>query len=165
MLNNPSVVDYSLYRENLQAWGDWLALQEKQVWLLTWAIRANRAAFTVSMPLWLLATVISLPLGFVAIVTGGLVFWPFHWLLIRPLTFLVLSTSRLWWAIRPLRPALLLEGPLITAVSMVVVSLIPDMNPDHKSARQLLYELWPLSQPRIDWIAEHGNVLAPGAEG
>ena len=164
MLNNPSVVDYSLYRENLQAWRDWLALQEKQVWLLTWAIRANRAAITVSMPLWPLATVISVPLGFVAILTGGLVFWPFHWFLIRPLTFLVLSTSRLWWTIRPLRPALLLEGPLITTVSMVVVSLIPDMNPDHKDARQILYELWPLSQPRLDWIAEHGNVLAPGAE-
>ena len=58
-----------------------------------------------------------------------------------------------------------MEGPLITTLSMVVVSLIPDMNPDHKSARQILYELWPLSQTRLDWIAEHGNVLAPGAEG
>lgn len=165
MLNNPSVVDYSLYRENLKAWREWLALQEEQVWLLAWTIRVNRAAITVSIPLWLLATVISLPLRIVSLLTGGLPFWPFHWLLVRPLTFLVLATSALWWAIRPLRPALLLLGPLITIMGMVVISLIPDGNPDHQSARHILCELWPLSQPRLDWIAEHGNVLAPGAEG
>ncbi len=164
MLNNPSMVDYTLYRENLTAWREWLASQEKQVWLLTWAIRVNRAAITVSMPLWLLATVISLPLRLVSLLTGGLVFWPFHWLLIRPLTFLVLSASTLWWATPLLRPMFLLVGPLIMTTSMVVISLIPDGNPDHQSARHILCELWPLSQPRVDWIAEHGNILAPGAE-
>ena len=150
-------VDFSLYGDNLQAWRDWLASQEEHEWLLTWAIRANKAGIALSLPLWMLATLLSVPLSLLSMLTGGLLFWPFHWLLVRPLSFLVVGTSAVWPAVPPLRPLLLLTGPLLTSVSMVIISLIPDGNPDHQQARRILCELWPLSSRRLQWIAARGT--------
>lgn len=150
-------VDVTLYGESLQAWREWLAAQEKDEWLLTWAVRANKAALIISLPLWGLAALISVPLTLLAMLTVGLVFWPFHWLVIRPLTLLVLWTSDLWMAVPVVRPGLLLIGPPLAALSLVALHLIPDGNVDIKHARQVLAELWPLSRWRLHWIAEHGT--------
>jgi len=149
-------VDVTLSGDSLQGWKEWLATQEKHEWLLTWAMSANKAAVTITLPLWMVARLISLPLSLLSLLTAGLLFWPFHWLLIRPGTFLVLLTSDMWAAMPVLRPLLLVLGPFLAVIGMVVVSLIPDGNPDHQGARLILCELWPLSRRRLEWIAEHG---------
>ena len=150
-------VDFTLYGDSLQAWKEWLASQEEQEWLLSWGIRANRAAVMVSVPLWILARLIGVPLALLSLITMGLVFWPFHWLLIRPLTFLVTATSEVWAALPAVRPLLIILGPMLAVIGMVVISLIPDGNPDHQSARLVLCELWPLTSRRLQWIAQRGN--------
>lgn len=152
------MVDFSLRGDSLAKWNDWLAMKKETEWLLTAGMTANKVAATVSLPLWMLATVIRVPLSLLSIITGGLMFWPFHTLLVRPLVFLVVTTSRLWAAVPAVRPILLLLCPLLTVVSMTVISLIPDGNPDHLSARMVLTELWPLSSRRLEWIAERSPV-------
>ena len=158
-------VDVTLYGQSLGTWREWIATLERQEWLLGWAIRANRAAVMISLPLWMIAAVLSVPLTVLAILTGGLLFWPFHWLMIRPLTFLVVWTSDLWTAIPVLRPALLLIGPPLAALGLIALHLIPDGNVDIKHARQVLCELWPLSRRRLSWIAEYGTGRAQPAAG
>lgn len=151
------VVDYSLRGDSLADWNGWLDAQRSTEWLLSIGIAANRVAATVSLPFWMLATLIRVPLSVLSMVTGGLLFWPFHTLLVRPLMFLALTTSQLWSAVPPARPLLIVFGPLLTMLSMTVISLIPDGNPDHLSARMMLIELWPLSSRRLEWIAERGT--------
>jgi hypothetical protein len=158
-------VDVTLYGESLRAWGQWVAGLEREERLLRWATRANRAAVMISLPLWMIAAVLSIPLTLPAILTGGLLFWPLHWLVIRPLTFLVVWTSDLWTAIPVLRPALLFIGPPLAALGLIALHLIPDGNVDIKHARQVLCELWPLSYRRLRWIAEYGTGRAQRTAG
>ena len=150
-------VDVSLYGESLQAWKDWVASLEDNEFLLRWAIRATKAAVLVSLPFWLIAQLISIPLTFISMIAFGHLFLPFHWLFVRPLTSFVVATSQLWTLAPATRPVLLLIGPLIVALAMVVISLVPDMNVDIRDARRSLCELWPLSQRRLQWIAERGT--------
>ena len=150
-------LDVSLYGESLQAWREWVAALRQKEWLLRWAMWANKAAVVISLPFWMIAAVISIPLTFVSFLAFGHLFLPFHWLLVRPLTALVLWTSHLWALVPAVRPVFLVLGPFIVALAMIVISLIPDMNSDFRDARRFLCELWPLSQRRLQWVAEHGT--------
>lgn len=152
-------VDYTLRGESLEDWDTWLAGRRDTEWLLTAGMAVNKGAIVVSVPLWMLATIIRLPLSVLSLVTGGLLFWPLHWLIVRPLTFLVVASSRLWAAVPFSRPVLYIAGPLITVTGMTLISLIPDGNPDHLKARLILCELWPLSSRRLEWIAGRGSKL------
>lgn len=150
-------VDVSLYAESLASWNEWVASLQRDEWLLGWAMRLNRAALVASLPFWLIAQLISIPLTFISMLAFGHLFLPFHWMLVRPLTSLVLWTSDLWTEVPAARPVLLLVGPLLVALGMVIISLIPDMNVDIRDSRRFLCELWPLSRRRLQWIAERGN--------
>jgi hypothetical protein len=150
-------VDVGLYGESLQAWKEWVASLQGSERLLAWAMRLNRAAVTISLPFWLVAHLISIPLTFISMLAFGHLFLPFHWLVVRPLTSLVLWTSEVWTAAPAARPVLLLMGPLIVVLAMIMISLIPDMNVDIRDSRRFLCELWPLSQRRLRWIAERGS--------
>jgi len=150
-------VDVGLYGESLQAWEEWVASLRDGEWLLGWALRLNRAAVIISLPLWLIAQLISVSLTFISILAFGHLFLPFHWLVVRPLTSLVLWTSKLWTLAPAARPVLLLIGPPIVALAMIMISLIPDMNADIRDSRRFLCELWPLSHRRLQWIAERGS--------
>lgn len=165
MNSGASLVDFSLRGDDLDAWEQWLASEKQQEWLLTWGIRVNKVAVRASLPLWMLATILRIPLSFVSLFTGGLIFWPLHRLLVRPLTFAVVVSSEVWTKMPAVRPLLLLLCPLQTTVGMTVISLIPDGNPDHLSARLILCELWPLTYRRLQWIAEHrpAQVSSPAA--
>jgi hypothetical protein len=149
--------DVSLYGDNLQAWQVWVASLQDSEWLLRWAMRINKAAILGSLPLWMVATLISIPLTFISMLAFGHLFLPFHWLIVRPLTFLVVWTSQLWTAAPVARPLLLLVGPLIVAVALVMIRLIPDMNVDFRESRHRMCDLWPLSSRRLQWIAERGT--------
>jgi hypothetical protein len=150
-------VDVSLSGESLQAWEECVASLRGTEWLLGWALRLNRAAVIISLPLWLIAQLISIPLTFISIVAFGHLFLPFHWLVVRPLTSLVLWTSDLWMVAPAARPLLLLIGPPIVALGMIMISLTPDMNVDIRDSRRFLCELWPLSHRRLQWIAQRGT--------
>jgi hypothetical protein len=150
-------VDVSLYGESLRAWEEWVASLQGSEWLLAWAMRLNRAAIIISLPLWLTAQLISIPLTFISMLAFGHLFLPFHWLVVRPLTSLVLWTSELWTVAPAARPVFLLIGPPIVALAMIMISLIPDMNVDIRDSRRFLCELWPLSQRRLQWIADRGT--------
>ena len=151
------MVDVSLYGDNLQAWNEWVTSLKDSEWLLRWALRVTKAAVVVTLPLWLLAQLISIPLTFISMIAFGHLFLPLHWLLVRPLTFFVVSTSALWAAAPLARPVLLLLGPMTVAFAMIVISLVPDMNADIRDARRFLCELWPLTDRRLQWIAERGT--------
>jgi len=120
-------------------------------------MRLNRAAIIISLPLWSIAALISIPLTFISILAFGHLFLPFHWLVVRPLTSLVLWTSQLWTVAPTARPVLLLIGPPVVALAVIMISLIPDMNVDIRDSRRLLCELWPLSHRRLQWIADRGT--------
>jgi hypothetical protein len=150
-------LDVSLYGESLRAWEEWVASLQGGEWLLAWAMRLNRAAIIISLPLWLTAQLISIPLTFISMLAFGHLFLPFHWLAVRPLTCLVLWTSELCRVAPAARPVLLLIGPPIVALAMIMISLIPDMNVDIRNSRRFLCELWPLSQRRLQWIADLGT--------
>jgi len=150
-------VDVSLHGDSLEAWEAWVASLQGSEWLLVWAMRLNRAVVIISLPFWLIAQLISIPLTFISILAFGHLFLPFHWLVVRPLTYLVVWTSEIWTAAPAARPVLLLVGPLLVAVAMIMISLIPDMNADIRDSRRFLCELWPLSQRRLWWIAERGS--------
>lgn len=158
-------VDVTLYGDSLQSWREWVKTLEGQEWLLRWAIRANKAVVMFSLPLWMIASILSVLLTPLVILASGLLFWPFHLLMIRPLTFLVIWSSELWMVIPFVRPVLLLIGPILAAFTLIAVHLVPDMNVDYKEARQVLCELWPLSRRRLNWIAEHGTGRAQLAAG
>jgi hypothetical protein len=150
-------VDVGLYGESLQAWKERVASLRGSEWLLGWALRFNRAAVIISLPLWLVAHLISIPLTFISFLAFGHLFLPFHWLVVRPLASLVLWTSKVWTIAPAARPVLLLIGPPIVALAMIMISLIPDMNVDIRDSRRFLCELWPLSHRRLQWIAERGS--------
>ena len=150
-------VDVGLYGESLQAWKERVASLRGSEWLLGWALRLNRAAVIISLPLWLVAHLISIPLTFISFLAFGHLFLPFHWLVVRPLASLVLWTSKVWTIAPAARPVLLLIGPPIVALAMIMISLIPDMNVDIRDSRRFLCELWPLSHRRLQWIAERGS--------
>jgi hypothetical protein len=157
-------VDVTLYGASLDLWREYITSRQAEEWLLRWAIRFTKAAVTISLPLWMAATLIRVLLNFLVILTlglFGLVLLPVHWLLIRPLTWAVLASADLWENRPVTRPLLLVLGPLVAAITMVIVSLTPDANVDFLRARLILCELWPLSNRRLRWIHEHGNGLEP----
>jgi len=153
-------VDVTLHGDSLEAWEAWVASLRGSEWLLAWAMRLNRVAVIISLPFWLIAQLISIPLTLISMAAFGHLFLPLHWLVVRPLTYLVVRSSEMWTATPAARPVLLLMGPLLVAVAMVLISLIPDMNTDIRDSRRFLCELWPLSQRRLRWIAERANAHA-----
>ena len=68
----------------------------------------------------------------------------------------LLWTSDLWTKAAPARPFLLVMASPGIGITMAMISLIPD-EPDARRAKHVLCELWPLSQRRIRWIADHGT--------
>ena len=149
--------DPTLRGSSLEGWQEWLESEKAREWGLKSALALNGAAVKVFMPLWMLATLLRVPLSLLSIVTVGLLFWPFHWLIVRPITAGAVVSSALWANVPLLRPVLLLVNPIASATAMTLVSLIPDGNPDHLTGRLILFELWPLTERRLTWIAAHGH--------
>ena len=145
-----------LYDESLQAWRESVEASQRSEWLLGWALRVTRATVSLSKPLWMIATGISAVLAPLHQWTGGRAFRPFQWLALSPLIAALLLTSDLWTKAAPARPLLLVLAPPGIAVTMAMISLIPD-EPDARRAKHVLCELWPLSLRRIRWIAVHGT--------
>lgn len=151
-----SEFDITLYSESLKAWREWLESAKQEEWLLRWGMLANRVAVIGSLPLWMLATILSIPLTLVYFLTFGLPFLLLNTLVLNPLIALVGLTSRLWEAMPPVRPVLLIVGPFIVVLAMIFVSLLP-AETDRREAERVYFELWPLSQRRMRWIAMHGT--------
>jgi hypothetical protein len=145
-----------LYDESLRAWRESVEAFQRSEWLLGWALRVTRAAVTISTPLWMIATGISAVLAPLHQLTGGRAFLPLQWLVLYPLMAIVLLTSDLWTRAPPARPLLLVLAPPGITITMAMISLIPD-EPEARRAKHVLCELWPLSQRRTRWIAEHGT--------
>ena len=124
-------MDISLYGDSLKQWNEWISSLQQQEWLIRWAMRANKVAITVSMPVWMIARVIGIPL-------------------------MVLSSCNTWTRVPASRPILLLFVPIVVILSMILISLIP-YEPDIRDTKHILCELWPLSQRRLEWIAAHGT--------
>lgn len=144
-----------LYDESLRAWRESVESSQRSEWLLGWAMRVTRATVTISTPFWMIATGISAVLAPLHQLTGGRAFLPLQWLVLSPLMAIVLLTSDLWTRVVSVRPLLLVLAPPGIAITMAMISLIPD-EPDTRRAKHILCELWPLSQRRIRWIADHG---------
>ena len=145
-----------LYDESLFAWRESVEALEQSEGLLSWALRVIRATVKLSTPFWMIATLISVGLSPLLQPTRGLAFLPLHWLVLTPLLGIVLLTSDLWTRMPPARPLLLFVGCFSVASAMVMISLIPD-DPGVRRAKHILCELWPFSQRRLQWIAEHGT--------
>lgn len=54
------------------------------------------------------------------------------------------------------RPFLILPMPIVIVLSMILIHLIPQ-EPDIKQTKDVMVELWPLAERRLEWIATHGN--------
>ncbi len=145
-----------LYDESLQDWREAVEASQRSEWLLDWALRVTRVTVTLSKPLWMIATGISAVVAPLYQWTGGRAFRPLHWLVLSPLMATLLWTSDLWTKAAPARPFLLVMASPGIGITMAMISLIPD-EPDARRAKHVLCELWPLSQRRIRWIADHGT--------
>ena len=149
------VWDVSLYGESLKAWREWVKTLESNERLTYFAIRANKIYITVSMPLWLIAQLIRLPLMLLDTLTMFLLGGPFRYLSLI-FTTLGLASSGLWTKKGIARPLLLILQPILTPISMFLISLTPE-EPDMHDTKSILCELWPLSQPRLNWLKERGS--------
>jgi hypothetical protein len=147
--------DISLYGESLAAWKEWVDSLQQTEWLLGWAQKANKAGVIISMPFWLAATVLLVPLTILDVLTLHLPLMPLRWLLDLELKFL-LGTGSLWENAPGARPVLLLIGPTLSASALVLVHLIPHAG-NERADKSALCELWPLSLRRLRWIQERGN--------
>ncbi len=148
-------MDISLYGDSLKQWNEWISSLQQQEWLIRWAMRANKVAITVSMPVWMIARVIGIPLMFIDIITWRLFTAPLR-IVLWPIMALVLSSCNTWTRVPASRPILLLFVPIVVILSMILISLIP-YEPDIRDTKHILCELWPLSQRRLEWIAAHGT--------
>lgn len=153
------MMDISLYGDSLKQWNEWVSVLQRQEWLLRWAMRVNKAVIAISMPLWMLARIIGIPiqliLGPIDLVTFGLLLAPLR-ILLWPIFELVLSSCGIWTRVPAIRPILLLFVPIAVVASMILISLIP-YESDIRDTKYILCELWPLSQRRLEWINAHGT--------
>ena len=148
-------IDISLYGDSLKQWNEWVSSLQQQEWLVRWAIRVNRVAVAVSMPIWMIARVIGIPLQFIDLVTFRIFTAPLR-ILLWPILGLVLSSCSIWVRVPVTRLILLLLVPIAIALAMILISLIP-YEPDIRDTKYILCQLWPLSQRRMEWIAAHGT--------
>ncbi len=148
-------MDISLYGDSLKQWNEWVSSLQQQEWLVRWAMRVNKVAITVSLPVWMIARVIGIPLQFIDVITFRLFTAPLR-ILLWPIMGLVLSSCNIWTRMPASRPILLLFMPIAVILSMILISLIP-YEPDIRDIKYILCELWPLSQRRLEWIAAHGT--------
>ena len=147
--------DITLYGDNLQDWRDWIVTLENDEPLLRWAIRLRQNAIMLSMPFYLLGRIVGIPMTFITNLTFGIAAIPFKLLESLAMT-VVMGTSRHWPQSSSSRPLLLLIGPPAAATAMLIGS-IPPAEPDVRETKEVLYQLWPLGQRRLEWIAERGN--------
>lgn len=152
-MSNP--MDITLYGDSLKAWKEWAVSLEKKEPLLGLAIIVTKVSASGSMPLWLIAVIIGLPLTFLDILTLHLFCAPLR-VLIAPLIAWVRTSSDFWARSPVARPFLILPMPIVIVLSMILIHLIPQ-EPDIKQTKDVLVELWPLTERRLEWIATHGN--------
>lgn len=152
-MNN--VWDISLYGASLEEWRHWVTQLKRQEWLTGWAIRANKIVVAISMPFWMTARILGIPLMFIDLLTFRLLMAPLR-LALAPIFSLVLWSSGLWTRTSASRPMLLIVQPLIITPAMVLISLVPE-DSDIRDTKYILCELWPLSRRRLQWIEEHGT--------
>ncbi len=148
-------MDISLYGDSLKQWNEWVSSLKQQEWLLSWAISMNKAAVYVSMPLWMVARLVGIPLQFIDLITFRLFTAPLR-ILLWPILGLVLSSSNIWRRSPATRVFLLPFVPILIMLAMTLVSLIP-YEPDIRDTKYILCQLWPLSQRRLEWIDIHGT--------
>ena len=155
--------DVSLYGDNLRAWKDAVAQAGSSEVLLPAARFAAKAAVLLSSPLWLIATIFSAVIGVFSVYTGG---WlsklllPVHWLLAAPLMKLAVTLCRAWVSLPAGRPLVILLAVPVLALTMVFGALVPTSS-NVRSNKQMLCELWPLTERRLYWLARYGNEAAP----
>ena len=148
-------LDYSLCEDSLAQWREWTGSLQQRELSLRVAIRVNKTVVAVSMPLWMLARIVGIPLMFIDMLTLRFFTLPLRVALI-PLYGTVLRSSAAWDHAGVMKLALLIVGPSAVGLSMILISLIPQ-EPDIRDAKYIMCELWPLSHHRLQWIEEHGS--------
>ncbi len=154
-------IDISLRGDNLEAWREHIAMLKESEWLLSFALLANNAAVFFTTPLRMSARLIGIPLQLLGVITMGAIHYLFQ-MVLAPFWAVVLWTSGLWSSAPFARPFLLVVGPINSALTMILVSLLPEQ-PDVRDSKIMHCELWPLSQRRIAWIKERGRSSTVGA--
>jgi len=148
-------MDIALYGDSLREWREWVSSLKKQEWLLPLAILLNKVLVYGSMPLWALATLIGPPFMSLDLLTSRLLSAP-----LRAVLFLLFGSvrhsSKLWTEAPAARPLLLLFTPIIVALAIILMYLIPHES-DARDTKHILCELWPLTERRLEWIATRGN--------
>jgi hypothetical protein len=148
-------MDITLYGDSLKEWKEWVSSLKQQERLLPLAILLNKVFVYGSMPLWVIALLIGIPFMFLHILTLRLLSAPLRALLLLLLA-LVRSSSEIWAKSPVARPFLILSMPIIVALAMILIYLIPHES-DVRQTKNVLCELWPLSERRLQWIATRGN--------
>ena len=147
--------DISLYGDNLKEWRQWIESLKQDEWLTGWAIRATDVIVLLSMPFWIVARILGIPLMILDPLTGRLFGFPFR-LATSTIMNLILWSSDLWTHSPASRPVLLVIQPVMIASSMFLINLAPEY-PDYRMTQSILTELWPLSRRRLHWIEERGT--------
>ena len=147
--------DITLCGTSLEEWRQWVLLLRQQERLSNWAIGLNAGIVMLTLPLWMLARVIGVPLMLIDALTLRLAGVPFR-LMSTTMQREVLWASDLWTQAPLLRPLLLAVQPVLTAAAMVLMSLAPE-EPDIRETKLIMAQLWPLTASRLAWIAERGN--------
>jgi hypothetical protein len=148
-------MDITLYGDSLKEWKEWASSLKQQERLLPLAILLSKVFVYGSMPLWVIALLIGIPFMFLDMLTFRLLSAPLRALL-SLLLALVRSSSETWAKSPFARPFLILSMPIIVALAMILIYLIPHES-DVRQTKNVLCELWPLSERRLQWIATRGN--------
>jgi hypothetical protein len=148
-------MDITLYGDSLKGLKEWVSSLKREERLLGMATVVTKVSVYGSMPLWVIALLIGLPFMFLDLLTFRLLSAPLR-LLLAPLLGWVHSSSEIWAKTPLARPFLILPMPIVIALAMILVYLIPH-EPDIRQTKNVLVELWPLTERRLQWIATHGN--------
>lgn len=150
--------DVSLYGEQLQAWRDWVEESRSRNFWLWVALFTTKVTVALALPLGLVAALLSIPFRMLATLTDGrsnLLFAPLHAGLLRPSLRALVVLSH-WWRHSKLRPLLIPLAPVVLIVTLVLSALIPD-DADARTNRQLLCQIWPLTEHRLLWLDLYGS--------
>ena len=151
--------DVSLYGAQLQAWRDWVEdIRARDFWLWV-ALFMTRVTVALALPVGLVGALVSIPFRMLARLTDGrstLLLTPLRLVLLEPSLIALVATSRWWRRRNPLRPLSILLMPVPLFLALVLTGLIPD-DADARTNRQLLCQIWPLTEHRLLWLDTYGN--------